>query len=221
MPSILIQHRFPAASGVNRDTVVMDFAFQAPTTSVGANMQAFFNVKPTGATFSLAAWLSPWLSRAANLAEQLTYDLTNFLGGQPTLGAPIGVNLWTLGATAQAPLPQEICCALSIHALDNLIPEHGPGTRPKSRYRGRVYLGPLGNSVLATASGNRAQVNTVFRADVALIANALLAAEPSWGVFSRKDRIVRPIIGGWIDDDFDVQRRRGTDSTVRTNFGGA
>jgi hypothetical protein len=218
MPEHLIVAKFPVMSGIARDTVQMDFAFHNDTGSAAANVQSFFNVKPAGATFSLAAWLSPWLNRGTNIATLETYDLTAFNGGTGGLGPPIATNFWTLASTVQAPSPQQVCVVLSFHANDGSIPEHGPKTRPKARYRGRLFLGPIGNSAIMTASGNKAAVTTGLQNDLKLIATTLLTAEPSWGVWSRVDKIVRPIVGGWVDDALDTQRRRQTDPVSRVNW---
>ena len=218
MPEHLIVTKFPVMNGIARDAIQVDFAFHNDTGSAAANVQSFFNVKPTGATFSLAAWLSPWLNRGTNIAFQETYDLTAFNAGTGGLGPPIVTNFFTLASTAQAPGPQQLCCALSFHANDAAIPEHGPKTRPKSRYRGRLFLGPLGTTAVSNTGGNKGVVNPLLQTDLKLIASALLTAEPSWGVWSRKDKIVRPIVGGWVDDTLDTQRRRNTDPVTRLNW---
>lgn len=210
--------KFPVMSGIARDSVQMDFAFHNDTGSASTNVISFFNTKPTGASFSLAGWLSPWLNRGTNIALLETYDLTAYNGGTGGLGPPIVTQFWTLATTAQAPGPQQLCCALSFHANDGSIPEHGPKTRPKARYRGRLFLGPLGTTAQSSSGGNKCVVNPVLQADLKLIANQLLTAEPTWGVWSRKDKIVRPIVGGWVDDKLDTQRRRGTDPVARTNW---
>jgi hypothetical protein len=218
MAEHLVVAKFPVMSGVARDAIQMDFAFHNDTGSAAANVQSFFNTKPAGATFSLAAWLSPWLNRGTNIALTEVYDLTAFNGGTGGLGPPISTGFFTLASTAQAPYAQQVCCALSFHANDGSIPEHGPKTRPKARYRGRLFLGPLGLGAVQTISGNKAGPAPTFQTDLKLIATALLTAEPTWGVWSRVDKIVRPIVGGWVDDALDTQRRRQTDPVARVNW---
>jgi hypothetical protein len=218
MPEHLIVAKFPVMNGIARDTVQFDFAFHNDTGSAATNVQSFFNTKPTGATFSVAAWLSPWLNRGTNIAFLETYDLTAFNGGTGGLGPPIVQQFWTLGPTSQSAGPQQLCCVLSTHANDGSIPEHGPKTRPKARYRGRIFLGPLGTTAQSISGGNKCVVNSLLQTDLKLAAAALLTAEPTWGVWSRKDKIVRPIVGGWIDDTLDTQRRRSTDPVARLNW---
>jgi hypothetical protein len=64
-------------------------------------------------------------------------------------------------------------------------------------------------------SSHRCRIKPLLQTFLQVAAGKLLTAEPSWGVWSKVDGVVRPIVGGWIDDDFDVQRRRGTDAQGR------
>jgi hypothetical protein len=43
-----------------------------------------------------------------------------------------------------------------------------------------------------------------------------LAGNNDWCVWSVADQIAVPVANGWIDNAFDVQRRRGVDYTSRT-----
>lgn len=38
------------------------------------------------------------------------------------------------------------------------------------------------------------------------------------GVYSRVDGLIRPITSGWVDNEFDTQRRRQRDATARTEW---
>lgn len=209
----------PANSGVARDTIMMDFNFQAPTAGVAANVIKFFNTTVAPATDTLASFLSPWLSRGTNACMVEEYNATPPAPPATGFGPPFNTVPFTLGPSLGTPLPQEVQVALSYHAIDGSIPEHGPGTRPKSRYRGRLYVGPLITTAQDFITANhKCFVSALFRTNLKANAAALLQAEPTWGVWSRVDHVIRPIVGGWIDDDFDIQRRRGTDADTRTTW---
>jgi hypothetical protein len=221
MPApIRIMATLPTMDGVPKNSVKMDFCFADDVFDVMAAVITFFNGPITGATHPPAYYLSTFLNRAANMATLQKYSLAAPIAGSGVSGPPILTTPFTLGGPGGVGLPQEVCCCVSYHAVDASIPEHAPGARPKARYRGRVYFGPLQTIVLDTdPTSKRSRLAAAFTLDMTRAATKLLADQPSWGVYSRKDRIVRPIVGGWVDDDYDIQRRRGTDPVARTNWG--
>lgn len=209
----------PAASGVGRDAVVTDFTFSSATPNVLTALAAFYNTThPTWAT-AVSGYLSPTLSRATGAGVFHVYDLSVPLTSGGPAGPPIQTATWTLGGGGGTPLPSELAVVLSYHAADTSIPEHAPGARPRSRYRGRCYIGPLTTTALnQDATSHRPTVLQAVRETITASAVALLAAEPTWSVWSRKDKMQRTVVGGWVDDAWDVQRRRGEDPVVRTNW---
>lgn len=221
MPApIRVMVTIPTLDGIGKNAVKMDFNFDDDVFDVMASVLAFFNNTAPTATSPVCNYLSQFLSRATNACTLQKYDLRAPLAGTGVSGPPLLTQAWTLGSGLANGLPQEVAVALSYHATYSSIPEHGPGTRPKSRYRGRVYVGPLcTNASSQDATTHRVKVSTTFSADLTKAAAKLLADQPAWGVYSRVDRVVRRIVGGWVDDDFDIQRRRGTLATSRTNWG--
>jgi hypothetical protein len=119
------------------------------------------------------------------------------------------------GAPVNTPLPHEMACCLSFQ-----------GTRmsgvSQARRRGRVYLGPLGTNVL-TSDGKLSSTETDVIRDAAetLLTASTEAPSWSWVVYSeRSDPDATTFVtNGWVDDAFDVQRRRGVDPTARQTFG--
>jgi hypothetical protein len=211
---------FQTRDGVPRNYVKNDFIFANPVGDPAANLIQFFNNTATGATHPLAYYLSPFLSRAANATTVQLYNITNPLAGTGVSGPAYQTTLFTLAASGGSSLPQEIALVISLHAADSSIPEHGPGTRPKARYRGRVYIGPLSTAALdMDLTSNRCRPLSGTVSDFTKPPIQLLTQDPTWSVWSRKDRTLRPIVGGWVDDDYDVQRRRSTDPTSRTTWG--
>jgi hypothetical protein len=210
---------FGAQSGVARDACMTDWTFSSPTPNVLTALQAFYNATHVTWATAVNAYLSPSISRAANGCVFHVYDMSGPLSGLGPMGPPIQTSTWQLGGGGGLPLPSELAVVLSYHASDTSIPEHGTGTRPRSRYRGRIYVGPLQQSALAQDSTtHRATVTTAVRETLTASAVSLLAAEPTWSVWSRKDKVLRPVVGGWVDDAWDIQRRRGEDPLVRTNW---
>lgn len=209
--------KFPAKSGVARDTVDMSFSFSSDSITRGTSIAALFNTKLSAMTFPLATYLSPWLSRAANAVLIETYDATPPKGITAPMGPPLHLETFTLGNSLNPPAPAEIAVVLSLHADYAAIPEHAPGKRPRSSYRGRLYFGPVTTNVFdSDATTSRSRVASAFRTDASLALTAFQVAEPTWSVWSRSMSAMHPVIGGWIDDDWDVRRSRGPDSLSRT-----
>jgi hypothetical protein len=211
--------------------VVNTFTFAAEADIDLAGMVAietaitdFYNGVDTGGTgLAVASFIGPQISRTAPAIFK-HYNLDGHLGGG-ALGSP--VRTWPmalLGAgNGGLGLPSEVACCLSYHSDYGADVEFGPGgaTRPRSRDRGRVFIGPLSNSgcISQEATTLRPYVsdnlrNTLLAAGRRLADNSGLPG--SWVVWSRKAAAVHNIFGLSVDDAFDTQRRRGERANVRT-----
>jgi hypothetical protein len=129
------------------------------------------------------------------------------------------------------PLPRapvaEIPLALTITSGTSMPPEvavccsfQGPRVSGQSqaRRRGRIYLGPLRSAFLGT-TGRPASTTapTIVNGAAPLLQLNVLGgiADMKWVVSSTFGG--RPVItNGWVDNEFDTQRRRGRKYTVRT-----
>lgn len=149
-----------------------------------------------------------------NALEIRIYDLAEAEPRQPTMyDAAV-----TPGATVA--LPTEVACCVSYYAERNI-----PGQR------GRVYIGPLSTETGVDTDLGRglrpadAFVNTLNAAAGRLAAYNIVGANlVDWVVYSRRAGDAggaRPITGGWVDNAYDTQRRRGTAPTTRALFGDA
>lgn len=103
--------------------------------------------------------------------------------------------------------PAELACCLSYATVDD--PEQS-----LPRRRGRIYLGPL-----ADVQVNRDRPSALLR-EKALdygqgIAQVGLASNVTWVLYSRTDNAYAKIESIWVDDAWDVQRRRGLAPTMR------
>jgi len=127
--------------------------------------------------------------------------------------------LGTTGTGVGTSAPSEIAVCVSYYAVRT------PGLDPK-RSRGRIYVGPF-----AMTSVGGPQVGAQVISDLIGAAGTLLTtsngATWKWVVWSQAQADDpqgttfpdQTVIGGWVDNAWDTQRRRGLDPTSRTTFG--
>lgn len=228
--------QFEATSGLAEDRVINTFAFadsgENLTETVEDNivtlLTAFYNT-PNGSGDAVGEFIGQTISRTANIHKIKIYDL-----GDPVslpMGSPVRTaNLSLIAANSgTTQLPDDVAVALSFKADNTDVPEvvvdaGAPNgfRRPASRYRGKLYIGPLHSSASDQGSSSTpAFVATACRtalkdAAVALRDNAL--SFTTWCVWSRFDGLLRPVVSGFVDNAFDVQRRRGRKATTRTSW---
>lgn len=120
-----------------------------------------------------------------------------------------------LPPASTAPLPQEVAACVSFVTSDyNVVANPG-------RFRGRVYIGPLNLNASVDGGANQpARLATAFITTLAEAATnlkaALIAADCQWVIWSRADAVFRAVDRGWVDNEFDTQRRRQWDPTGKT-----
>lgn len=226
MPTpILAVVKLAKKSGIPADAPQMSFAFSvgdlllATLTGVASSVEAFYKSVPTGSAFALQVILSQSLSVVGNLSSVTMYDLTGHLDGTPH-GAPVASFLFGLTAVGTATvLPDQVAAVLSMHSAFGSDVEFAPHARPRAKDRGRVYIGPLDSSVIVQdAVTKEPRIDTPVTAVIANAAKALLAAQPGWSVWSRKDAALKPITGGWVDNRPDIQRRRAAAASTRLTW---
>lgn len=187
-------------------------------------VENFFNNTATGAANAVKHYLQGSVLLAGTGAHHIkVYDLTPVLAPTPPpLGSPVVDTTFTISGTeASLPLPDECAVVLSYHADLTGVPEFVGRTRPAARRRGRVYLGPLDRVACSEDSGSPV-VSPTFITDLNAAAKALLITGSShWvgGVWSKTDHTVRRVVGGWVDNLFDVRDHRGDRRiAARTTF---
>lgn len=136
------------------------------------------------------------------------YDMSD-----PPIRVPVRETDMTQLSTGTDRLPSELALCLSFRA------EYQSGVRNSSR-RGRVYLGPFAANALNNATGRPA---TLLRQNTATAAGNLLAAstaaaEWTWVQYSPTRDEYNNVIEGWVDDAWDIQRRRGIDPVTRSEY---
>lgn len=133
----------------------------------------------------------------------------------------LGQRNFTLAATpvAETNYPNEVAICLSLTCTPATIV-------PVRRRRGRMYVGPVnvgvegsrtvgGEEVPAVATG----VRGVFAGACEAMATQTDSDFVAWGVWSTVNEALYVITGGFVDNDFDTQRRRQYPSTARTTWG--
>ena len=173
--------------------------------SVNENLHSFYEDPVEVGGFSVSDFLP---SDVINSTIQFRhYDLSENEPREPEIYD--GVIL----PSAVAPLPTEVAVCLSFF-----------GTRNIPRQRGRVFIGPLSQNAGTVGAGGAglrvadALANTLIAAAARLDAD-LAATGVQWVVWSRTSIDAHPVTGGWVDNAFDTQRRRGTQPTGRAMFG--
>lgn len=251
---ILVTATLDSTTGQSADRVSNSFVFMghndAPSNAaldvaLGAVINFYRDGIPAGE--SIAAHLSPTISRAANGGVVKAYDITGKLQnrgpllvrgkmreqGPPPHGSPIRQALFTVGAGGgTVGLPDEVAAVLTLRGVGWAgQPVEAPdGTdegdaidRPRQRYTGRIYLGPLSTSASTMTNGVPRLAQTLreallFRA--AALNTQVEAGGWMWGVWSRARGAVASITDVQVDDEFDTQRRRGKKASLRTTQSG-
>lgn len=147
------------------------------------------------------------------LIAQNGHDVKIYDLGDPEPRAPVSEFQWGLTtATSGSPLPTEVALCLSYQAAKM-------SGQPQARRRGRVYLGSL-NAACVDAQGR--PTSTVLTAWAKFGDDLLTASDASadwtWGQRSTMTVGLAPVANGWVDNEFDTQRRRGRKPTSRTVF---
>jgi hypothetical protein len=202
-------------SNLAEDHVVNTFHFwKAGAAEVGDPLSAaaavtdFYNGLGTGANLQnskIGSYLSAWVQRSAELR---VYNMADEKPRVPTI-VPI-----TLPAVAGAGgLPEEV-------ALTVTLKGNPPDT---ARRRGRIYVGPLITGAMLDATASiPARPAAIFITDLVKAASRLTTATAlalRWSIRSSMPEENYVVInGGYIDNAFDTQRRRGPDPSLRTLF---
>lgn len=232
MGLLRITAKFPYLNGLTRDlaehtwsfeTAGADFTEGEATTAL-LNVQTFYN-EPNSTPFagsgrSIGWWMPEYIDKAHCSLEMQSVTLATGAGR----GAPIEVPFVLDGLDQVSPgLPAEVALCLSFRGAD---------TTARARNKGRVYLGPWAFPAMAAGGPDGigggthqySRPHNTLMANIGEAATILLASGHSgvgdgdpcpWVVWSRVDHQVRQVVTGWIDNEWDTQRRRGADATTR------
>lgn len=213
MPLIRAQVVIPYASNTPEDVITNTMYFASDGIPLAA---AGDLIAPLIQQFYLGVYTTGGLAIYINKASPFIkfYDMSQ---PEPRLPYRKNMPLATLTSTVTQ-IPTEVSACLSFHG------EPTSGI-PMSRMRGRIYLGGLTTAHIdqATTSAQYPRFTSAFRDAITESAEDLREgaqlASCTWVVYSRTSpalEAVFPIVGGWVDDTPDTQRRRGVKTTVRT-----
>lgn len=136
------------------------------------------------------------------------YDLAD-----PTPRAPVRETTWNFTAAPTGnPLAPETALCISFQA-DKVSGES------QARRRNRIYLGPLQQGINdTTGRPTAASVSAIRNAGQGLLTASVAAADWTWGIYSTLSLGLAPVTNGWVDNEYDTQRRRGRVATSRSTF---
>jgi len=200
-------------------------------------MGQFWNQAFTGLTTSpLSGIMSPVIDRtSANLrlrAVAVDVDTGEELGSAVLIPIPdedgaVGSTSVFHGATSGSSLPNEVALCQSFMSTA----EDGP----VRRRRGRIYLGPFGEAFNDEDDVNHNGAPVQLLIDMMATAGSRMIETSNdgtiagvsipWVVYGRRklttpthSASVHDVDSGWVDNEWDTQRRRGQKATSRTTF---
>jgi len=209
MPNFRVMAVFQAFTNLPEDRFVNTFHFSDPFNSEIEVMSAVhdFYEGDRPSTKPLADHLSPTILRPYEI------KVYNLADPEPRVPEIFAQTLPDRPLQSSTGVPEEVAICVSYH-----------GAPPRTaRRRGRIYFGPLGSTgeeVFPASSAAFTRVPDPLITDLIDAAEQLIAAGVGWCVRSTvpAENFV-PITGGWVDNRFDTQRRRGPEVSLRTTFG--
>lgn len=200
-----VQVELASQSNIAADSVVNTFAVSAAS---GASVFADITTNVDAFYASLGSYLAPTLLNTTDAHKVRVYHLS-----EPEPRPPVYIGSFTQAGTPVA-LPAEVAVCSSFSAAAPA------GTLP-ARRRGRIYVGPL-NDDTGSVVGSYLRPSPTFRALLAASTKALVEglADDGWifSVWSRRDNTLFPVVRGWVNDEYDTQRRRGPEVTTRDTW---
>lgn len=215
MPNVHCQVVMPFRSGLPQDVSVNTFTFGAGTGTALALAEAayprlvdFYTTQPSGASATVASFLGAWVDRPNAYIK--FYDLADAKPRRPIKigGLDLGSNINTHD------LPHEVSVCISFQGW----PESGMS---QARRRGRIFIGPLRFSAKTNDDNVPPRPTSVLLDTFKRAAHDLAEANDgsgNWVVWSRTGNSFTEVTNGWVDDEFDTQRRRQPASTSRNGW---
>lgn len=177
----------------------------------------------TGAT-GLSGIGAPAVNLAADVGDLMTLICYDFAAAKPR--PELGRYTFTFEPGSSVALPEEVALCMSYFTARNLPSE-----------RGRLYLGPLNADALTGTNPSRPNTNftrAVQAGGIRLVAIGVPATLPSfttntlgtdtandttaWALYSPKLGTFAAIEHGWVDDEWDGQRRRRVEASTRLTW---
>nr|CRY96677.1 hypothetical protein [uncultured prokaryote] len=205
----------PMFTNLPTDVIVNQLHFEAaPEDIEEVGDEIWTNLK----TFYTAIYGSANTARA-NYIDWTLMVVKVFKLSDPTPRIPwISPSFGFTAGTAVTTIPTEVACVLSFHAAPQ------SGVRYQRLYN-RIYLGAIVPSMMtASAVDDFPRFSTAFCTQVGNAARTLLEAGELGGALWRQvsnasgTQIAREVVGGWVDNGPDTQRRRSVLASMRNNW---
>lgn len=204
------QVNIPATSAIARDAVVNTWGLVADSVVSTWNTA----VKTALANFYDAFSGYRAVKLAPANAVLKVYRLSDPIPRAPVYTVTLGLSATTTTTSA----PSELAICMSFQGLF-------VSGELQRRKRGRVYLGPWGQNAEDPfgVNGSRPNVTVLGQirgAGAALVAASAAASTWSWAVISNVGGtpVGHDVVNGWVDDAWDIQRRRGLSPLSRVVF---
>lgn len=215
MPTYRVRAVLPYTTGLPRDAAINTYHVwrltpldETELIALSTAFNRFYSVAPPSpGGVSLGTYMSSVITRSNGGCRTEIYNLDD-----PEPRPPVRTGPFTLAAPAGGSnLPLEVAVVNSFQ---------GPriAGAPQARRRGRSYIGPLrvaafdGTSYPVIATPLR---QLLISASQKLRQDVLDDVGALWVVRSSTTGDVTTISNGWVDDDPDTQRRRGTRASAR------
>lgn len=215
MPRIKLVVNLPYTTGLPRDVSQQTWCFlidsleETSMNDICEVVSRFYN-EPVGSfATSISRYFSSVIDRSLCWID--IYDVASV----PT-GPPIFSKAMTFGtAYAATSLPLEV-------ALVNSFQGDKITSMPQSRRRGRNYLGPFNTYAMSADAGLPRPlldlIVTMNAASKRLQEEAISDADAEWCVWSRTTDLFVPVTNGWVNNEWDTQRRREAKETDRRRW---
>lgn len=195
MAIIKVINRLVSSSGEARDDVVNTFHLE---TTGDFTIPAF----PDGVA---AAWTNMFNAMRSSLTGivQSNHVMRFYDLADPKPRAPLAERLWNFTtAPTTTGTVREVALAVSYQGAR-------ASGQSQARRRGRMYFGPITATVLNTDRPSTSLQNTFRDAVKQFIDTVNAIAGLEFVVFSPTNNAAVPVTEVWVDDAWDIQRRRG------------
>lgn len=208
------QVTLPYVTGLPRDVAINTFTFAIEDTLAGAPevtdaIVSFYNLiqDPGPTTNVLSDYLSAYIDRSTDACTIEYYDWE----------APLGSSAVTTAQFTLLPTPEDASLPFEVAVCTSFVAQTAPG--PVARRRGRVYIGPLTVGATSALDDQPARVDDALQRVLVAATQSLTDTDGvDLAIWSRVDEAAKLVTGGWVDNEFDTQRRRQVEASSRLTW---
>jgi len=147
----------------------------------------------------VAALRGVYVGLAGTQIQVKAYDVTR---AKPNY--PVYEEIYDAGLVKPALGPRELALCLSFYAGNNI-----------KRRRGRLYIPAIWGVTTGTPAERPSTTNMNNVAALVPALTELGGVDVDWSVWSGVDKVARAVTNWWVDNEWDVQRKRGLRGTTR------